>query len=119
MAQGTLHAIAIKELQETNSSFTMEYHSLIDQLTFLIKKARLSNPIKITTSSFVAKFDSKTNEPVLDIYLGSAKFSLVLLIHVCKNGSFTVKHNNAQSLATTASEVIKIFTKILSQENLI
>lgn len=119
MAQGTLHAIAIKELQESNSTFTMEYHSLIDQLADAIKKVRLSNPIKITTSSFVAKFDSKTNEPILDIYLGNAKFSLVLLIHVCKNGSFSVTHNNVQSFATKANEAIEIFSEILAKAKLI
>lgn len=114
MANSALHAIAIEELRHTDPKFHWEYCKLVDGITNLIREIAQSHPNELDYTSFTESYDRASNEPVLQVVIGSRKNEQFLHIDIHREKYFVIGKSGSGKPAKTAAQALEIIQKILS-----
>lgn len=109
MANSALHAIAIEEFRTTNPAFHEEYCYLVEGISKIIAQLAKKHGDHIAYSTFTESYDRASNEPILQIVLGSNKNEFYLHTYIPRDGSgFIVGKNGEGPRAQTAMQTIAL-----------
>ncbi|OYY21382.1 MULTISPECIES: hypothetical protein [unclassified Polynucleobacter] len=114
MANSALHAITIEELRHSDPNFHREYCKLVEGITNLIREIAKSHPNELDYTSFIESYDRASNEPVLQIVIGSGKNEVYLHIYIHQNKYFVIGKSGSGKSAKTASQALEIIATSLS-----
>ena len=114
MANSALHAIAIEGLRHSDPQFHREYCKLVEGISNLIREIAKSHPHELDYTSFTESYDRASNEPVLQVIIGSHKNEKFVHIYIHKEKYFVVgKSGNGKSIKT-ANQALEVIRGILS-----
>ena len=114
MANSALHAIAIEELRHSDPEFHGEYCKLVEGITNKIREIAQSHPNELDYTSFTESFDRASQEPVLQVVIGTHKNEQYLHIYIHKDKHFVIGKSGSGKPAKTAAQALEIIEKSLS-----
>ena len=114
MANSALHAIAIEELRHSDPSFHNEYCQLVEGITNKIREIAQSHPKELDYTSFTESYDRASNEPVLQVVIGSHQNETYIHVYVHKDKHFVIGKSGSGKVARTAAQALEIISKSLS-----
>lgn len=114
MANSALHAIAIEELRHSDPSFHREYCKLVEGISNLIRAIAQNHPLELDYTSFTESYDRASNEPVLQVVIGSNKNEKFIHIYIRQNKQFVIGKSGGGQPVNTAKEALELIAKSLS-----
>lgn len=114
MANSTLHAIAIEELRHSDPEFHNEYCKLVEDISALIAQIAKAHANELDYTCFTETYDRASNEPVLQVVIGSLQNEQYLHIYVHKDHHFVIGKSGNGNVANTAAHALEIIKQSLS-----
>ena len=114
MANSTLHAIAIGVLRDSDPEFHNEYCKLVEGISALIAQIVKAHANELDYTCFTETYDRASNEPVLQVVIGSQQNEQYLHIYIHKEKYFVVGKSGSGKPAKTAAQALEIIQKFLS-----
>lgn len=116
MANSTLHAISIEELRHSDPEFHAEYCKLVEGITNKIREIAQRHPNELDYTCFTETYDRASNEPVLQVVIGSHQNEQYLHIYVHKDKHFVIGRSGSGKPARTAEQALEIIEKSLGDQ---
>ena len=115
MANSALHAIAIEDLRHSNRQFHEEYCKLVSGISAQIRKLSNQHPEDLDYTSFTESYDRDSNEPVLQIAIGSQKNELYLHVYIHKDNHFIIGKSGSGVMAMNAQEALILIAQKIQE----
>jgi len=115
MANSALHAIAIAELRHSDPKFHEEYCKLVSGISTQIRKLSNQHPEDLDYTSFTETYDRASNEPVLQIAIGSQKNELYLHVYIHKENHFVIGKSGSGVMAMNAQEALILIAQKIQE----